>query len=1324
MKVYKDHEHGVALSPFAWRGKRFLMVRVGLYLALDPEGGSARVRTEQDFWKEAPDVFAALGQPPVLDAGLPKPGGEVLAAGFCRAPRASPVPAQEVFFRVGPVSRRIAVFGDRERLPGGDLTEPLPFDAMPLIWERAFGGPDFAANPAGKGLKEGNEPSRQVPNLEDPEHFLLSSDDRPQPVCPLPVDVANPARRALSGTYDQQWLDTRWPAYPDDCDPEFFYAAQATQRLKHPSGGEAFDTQPFFHGDEDIDIVGMHHEFPRIRSRLPGLRVRAFVTTAERFTPFAPLAGGEEKTPLPYAKDLDQPGLFQEVSLHADTVWLLPDLMGAYVLQRGLLPVVDDEMDDVLRVFVVTEKMSEAPKSLEHYFEEQKKRVRPSLEIDLAPFVAAQAATAKAVKMARDYPKLFERVKKNALGQSPVMPLSLGDMAHSMGRTIAAGRATLDALEKQMLAQREQFSHLISFDLSMFPRMRGELDRQEKVLGDTLNKAQAEIKSMGLEVKKAKASFNAKAAALLAPPPDAGPEERAAKITLAGEFRKKIEALDALDPEGLLCKPPLLNPWHDRGFPLVIAARRALRRHDALLARLAAWGFEEKTLEHAWLGYSAQTITDRPEQWGLEGPAFTLPAGLYVPRFAGRALAALRVYPLDNAEKDAPRGLGADHAAIVMAPGPDKTPLSLPAAHPGGAVLVAPEDLSALFAEQEAGDFCHVVAAGDPAELAAVKDLPPLAGVPAKESGLPLAVILPLGEEGRQLFAPWAAAFPAAIPLYLPEGCPHVLALTEHGHRLRRLLLDVLPPATAKIHDFDFPLPPKDGPPKPFALNLPLPTKEELQGRIEALIAEIRAHFPDPRQMLAEAWAGQKAAVLARLEKMNLSPELMARAKTALNKPIAPLPDKPATVAELMRNTQAALADMRTRLPAAATPELKAGYLAALDEAEQKTRALGEQLAPLDRLREEGFAKLAAFKKGEPPEDIKAAFAEKGLDPNALKQPSREEVEAELAGGKNFARRNLGGLDLSGLDFSGANLAHAICAKTNFRGCRMNGADFTFTIANEADFTGAIFREAVFMQTVLQKAMLREADFTSALLELTTLGESDCAGAVFDRAEIKLSSFENAMLEGARFDQALISLCTFGKAQAHNADFRKARAFKCLFQATELRGARFEEAMLAECLFQTAKAAGLSFAGADLRKFYADADADFSGADFSGADMREASLRMSRFCDADFYGANLHNALLAHCDLSRARLDGLNADGCRIIKCDLNRADISGAKLVNGALRKCRLTGTDVSGANLHAADTRDLVIDHETSFAGATLTRTRFAGKEGALRELARGNS
>ncbi|MDR2668894.1 MAG: DUF2169 domain-containing protein, partial [Desulfovibrio sp.] len=1234
MKVYKDKDHCVTLRPFSLQGKRFLMVGVGRYIGLDPEGGTGCVRTEQDFWKEAPEVFAALGQAPVLDEGLPKPGAEVLVAGFCRALGKKPVPALEVSFRVGPVRRRLAVFGDRERLPGGGISDPVPFVSMPLTWDRAFGGPDFPANPQGRGLGSGNKTAPQAPNIEDPEHLILLGDDRPEPACPFALDPGNLARRALSGTYDRTWLETRWPALPDDVNPEFFYSAQPVQRL---TGRNASDAPPFFRGDEAVELIGMSHEHPRIISRLPGARIRVFVTTTANFAPFAPPrktgTPGEqddEKIPLPYAKDLSEPGVFREVHLYADTVWLLPDFMGAFILRRGLLPVEDDEMDDILRVFVVTEDPQETPHSPDYWLEEQKKRVRP-VNIDLAPFAAAQAKTTKLVKKARDLPKFFAKLKKDMLGQTPVMPRTLGDIAHSAAQTLATGRATTDALEKQVLAQREKFGHLMNFDglLKMLAGMRANLDEREKEIGNALFHAQESMGKLTAETVKLQDTAMNKLR-------EAGFTTDAEEAAHRAKIEKLLSMLDAVGVDGGPPRPPLTgNLRHDRGFALLVTLERTLRRDEVMRSQLTNLGFEQSTLEDIALGYSPEAIRDTPEAWGLEaGPAFDLPAGFYVPRFAGRMLTALRIYPLvpaGDAGVVELRGLGAANAEIVLAPGSDPAPLFLPAARPGGVVCVVPEDLSAYLTEQEVGDFCHVAVAPDPAGLSKVKDLPPLqADVPAEHGGLPLVVVLPPGEAGRKLFALWSATFAAAVPLYLPENCPSVPALAGQGHRLRRLLLNVLPPETAGIHDFDIPLPSPDGLPKPFTLNLPLPGKEEIQSAVAALMQEVMGHYLGIPASGPDAVL-QTGGVLSETLRQAGAPDDVLRtvesriAAALKNLPASGLPQTPSELpsgADALRKVGKMAADMKAVLPPAVSPEAREKFLQVFASAEEKLAGASDFAALRDKVTD----------------SVRASITAAGMDPDVLAPLSRETVREMLAAGRSLKGKNLQGSDLSGLDFSGACLDHALCGKAIFRGCRMDGADFTFAVADEADFSGASFRGAVFKQTVLQKAVLRDADFTAARMELLTFNDCDAARAVFERADSSLVVFNKTVLDGARFDQSTPRLCAFIGGTARGADFRRCRAFKCLFQKTDLAGALFQEATLNECMFQGATAAGLSFTGADLRKFYSDMETDLSGADFSGADLREASLRLTRLPGAEFCRSNPQHALFTQCDLSHARL--------------------------------------------------------------------------------------
>lgn len=182
------------------------------------------------------------------DFGLGKPGTDVLLAGTARAPEGRPVEWMDVSLAAGPVRKVVRVFGDRAwDAAAGRTTPPCPFLAMPLVWERAFGGGDGpeveARNPVGRGFVApgtGSPPDGFVlPNLEDPVHRLAAWGDAPPPAAFAPVAPHWLPRRAWAGTYDDAWRAARAPYLPDDFDARFFQLAP--EGLHAPgglSGGE------------------------------------------------------------------------------------------------------------------------------------------------------------------------------------------------------------------------------------------------------------------------------------------------------------------------------------------------------------------------------------------------------------------------------------------------------------------------------------------------------------------------------------------------------------------------------------------------------------------------------------------------------------------------------------------------------------------------------------------------------------------------------------------------------------------------------------------------------------------------------------------------------------------------------------------------------------------------------------------------------------------------------------------------------------------------------------------------------------------------------
>lgn len=170
----------------------------------------------------------------------PKPSTDVLLYGHAHTPDHRPRASMEVSLRVGPVQRVVRVWGDREftgQTSGQVITAPQPFAAMPLCWERAYGGrsPDGAfveaRNPVGVGALPDDlrraAPFRgaPVPNLEDPADPFVAPGRPATPVCFAPVAPTWAPRSLRVGTYDDAWDRARAPFLPDDFDDRHYQCA-------------------------------------------------------------------------------------------------------------------------------------------------------------------------------------------------------------------------------------------------------------------------------------------------------------------------------------------------------------------------------------------------------------------------------------------------------------------------------------------------------------------------------------------------------------------------------------------------------------------------------------------------------------------------------------------------------------------------------------------------------------------------------------------------------------------------------------------------------------------------------------------------------------------------------------------------------------------------------------------------------------------------------------------------------------------------------------------------------------------------------------------
>ncbi len=251
------------------------------------------------------------------DLAVFKPVGEVFLHGACHPPGGRAT-ASAVAFRFGEVHKQIAVFGDRV-WTGARASSPTPFTAMPLRWERAYGGRGHALNPSGMGAPPvDGAPVRMLPNLEDPARLIRSIDDAPHPSCAAPITRTWHARASLAGTYDDRWKTLRFPWFPDDFDWRYFLSAPSDQRAR-----------AYWRGDEAFSLTNLRPDQSLVTGELPGLRPRLFTV----------LGAGATET-------------FQELLLNLDTVTLDAEAMQIRCVWRGLLDVSSDRYEELTTLYV------------------------------------------------------------------------------------------------------------------------------------------------------------------------------------------------------------------------------------------------------------------------------------------------------------------------------------------------------------------------------------------------------------------------------------------------------------------------------------------------------------------------------------------------------------------------------------------------------------------------------------------------------------------------------------------------------------------------------------------------------------------------------------------------------------------------------------------------------------------------------------------------------------------------------------------------------------------------------------------------------------
>jgi uncharacterized protein YjbI with pentapeptide repeats len=254
----------VACIAMAWRdragqrgdqGNLRITLVVKATFALVPDGvaalrgGAPIIPVDRHYEGSARRSVEAPG-----DLAPRKKRADIVVTGHAHAPGGVAAPASSVrlgLFRDGVLlDKTLHVYGDRTRA----LPTPEPFVRVPLVYERAFGGPSSQENPVGVGL----DGTAALPNIIDPREPTRRAGFGP-------IASSWPLRTSMLSADDQRALSAPIPEIRADFPWAYFQHAPPDQQTE------------LLGGDEGILLDGLHPSMPRVQTRLPGVRARARV---------------------------------------------------------------------------------------------------------------------------------------------------------------------------------------------------------------------------------------------------------------------------------------------------------------------------------------------------------------------------------------------------------------------------------------------------------------------------------------------------------------------------------------------------------------------------------------------------------------------------------------------------------------------------------------------------------------------------------------------------------------------------------------------------------------------------------------------------------------------------------------------------------------------------------------------------------------------------------------------------------------------------------------------------------------------------------------
>ncbi|WP_050431825.1 DUF2169 family type VI secretion system accessory protein [Chondromyces crocatus] len=300
------------------------------------------------------------------------------------------------------------------------------------------------------------------------------------------------------------------------------------------------------------------------------------------------------------------------------------------------------------------------------------------------------------------------------------------------------------------------------------------------------------------------------------------------------------------------------------------------------------------------------------------------------------------------------------------------------------------------------------------------------------------------------------------------------------------------------------------------------------------------------------------------------------------------------------------------------------------------------------------------------------------------------------------------GVVLSRCNFKGARLLRCGFAGARLSEAQLAGADLTEADLTGADLTGADLSRAVLARARLDEARLVDANlggargpgasFAGASAARATFARGVWESASFKRMDAPSADFGGATLDGASFEEATLTEVSLEDARGVETRFERAQMPDARAQGMVLEKGSLEGVVAPRSHWDGATLRGCSLAGADLEGAVLQrvicVESGFAGANLRKANLQRLNGDHAELRDANLEGADLRQARLREAGFEGAKLGGVVAGkadlaGSRFSRADLTNAVLRAAKLKAAVFSQCVLEGVDMRDADLEGADMR-----------------------------------